>query len=124
MDLNGYVNPRSLGNSEPNQMFGMDIFIEHELWEKYIDHKAAATRDLRTYDVCWMLISQCHGRPPRYEERRNFVYHATKYGNKKLTLCAYWHPEIMALCVGLAAPDAKEYETPQWASEAIRLSPK
>jgi hypothetical protein len=39
MDIKGYVNPRSLGNTDPNDFLNMDIFIEDALWEKYINKK-------------------------------------------------------------------------------------
>jgi hypothetical protein len=35
-DIKGYVNPRSFGNTEPNEFLHMDIFFEQELWDRYI----------------------------------------------------------------------------------------
>jgi hypothetical protein len=28
MDIKNYINPRSLGNTEPKQLFGFDIFFD------------------------------------------------------------------------------------------------
>jgi hypothetical protein len=114
-ELVGYVNPRSLGNSEPQEFFGMDLFFEQGLWDKYIFHKNPHTRDTRTWDVCWMLRTFCAG-PPQYSNRRTFPYCASKYGNKEIKLCVYWHPDVMALCVGLSDPETKGYLAPKWST--------
>jgi hypothetical protein len=99
MDIKGYVNPRSLGNTEPNQMFGMDIFIETELWEKYVAHKNEAKRNTRTYDICCMLTFGTSGPASIQEKEREFKVFLK---GKEVSLRAYIHPQILALCVGLA----------------------
>jgi|SRR5882762_9237658 len=99
MDIKGYMNPRSLGNTEPNQMFGMDIFIEEQLWQKYVDHKEEAIRNTRTYDICWML--RCGTTSPASIREKEQTFKVSLKG-KEMTLRVYVHPQFMALCVGLA----------------------
>jgi hypothetical protein len=96
-NLTGYVNPREIGNDEPNQNLGMDIFLEQELWDKYIageQHKA------RTWDVVWMMRTGCSGPAGIMQSGgQNFQVVLKR---KELTLRVYIHPRLMALCVGLA----------------------
>jgi hypothetical protein len=94
-DIDGYVNPRSLGNSELQPELGMDFYFEQALWDKYIQHKNTDRQSTRTWDVFFMSGSRFAG-PPPYTVRHRFTYRATKYGNKEITLCIYWHPTIFA----------------------------
>jgi hypothetical protein len=96
MDINGYVNPRSLGNTEPNHFLQMDIFIEDALWEKYVNEKDYAKG--RTWDVVWMMKMLCSGPAIQQDKARFIVY----FGGKKVMLRAYLHSRVMALCVGIA----------------------
>jgi hypothetical protein len=96
MDIKGYVNPRSLGNTEPNDFLKMDVFIEDALWEKYINKKNSA--EGRTWDVVWMMKMFCSGPDIQQDKARFIVY----LGGKKVTLRAYLHSKAMALCVGIA----------------------
>ena len=98
MEIKGYVNPRSLGNSEPNALFGMDVFFEEQLWEKYIAHKDEVTRDTHVYDVCWML--RCGTNGPASIQQREQTFKVFLNG-KETTLRTNIHPKVMALCVGL-----------------------
>jgi hypothetical protein len=121
MNLPGYVNPREIGNSEPNEFFKMDIFIEQSLWDKYISHLNQRDQNARTYDVCSMLLFHYHGerggkaieagtatypvefvmKEGKGESDEHFA-NDTAYDKTEVdTLRAYQHPEVMALCVGL-----------------------
>jgi hypothetical protein len=100
MDIKGYVNPRSLGNTEPNEFFGFDIFIEEELWQRYVNNKHEAVRNTRTYDICSMLRFGCLGGPASIQRKEQTFKVFLK--GKEMTLRAYIHPQVMALCVVLS----------------------
>lgn len=97
MNIKGYVNPRELGNEEPNQFLGMDIFVEQLLWDKHI---AGKHEKVRTWDVVWMMRMHCSSVAIQHGKAEFPVY----LGRRKMSLRAYLHPRMMALCVGL--PDA------------------
>jgi hypothetical protein len=125
MNLPGYVNPREIGNSEPNEMFRMDIFIEDSLWNKYISYPNVREQSARTFDVCSMLLHTHHGehggraieagqafyqvefvtQEGKGESDKNFANDTAYDKTEVVTLRAYQHPEVMALCVGLAHND-------------------
>jgi len=94
------VNPRSLGNTEPNDFPKMDIFIEDVLWEKHVNKKNSA--EVRTWDIVWMMTRFCGGADIQQDKARFSVY----FGSKNVTLRAYLNSEFRALCVGIA-PSAK-----------------
>jgi hypothetical protein len=96
MHIKGYVKTRSLGNTEPNDFLEMDIFIEDALWEKYINKKNST--EGRIWDVVWMMKMFCSGPDIQQDKARLIVY----LGGKKVTLRAYLHSKVMALCVGIA----------------------
>jgi len=128
MNLPGYVNPRELGNEEPNRLFRMDIFIENDLWNRYISHPNQREQNARTYDVCSMLLHNFRGElggraieadKARYEvefviqeglgESDETFANGTAYDKTEIaTLRAYQHPEFIALCVGLNEEKAKD----------------
>lgn len=55
MAINGYVNPRDLGNDEPCKFLGMDIFIEEALWVDWIQGRTVGGTTVATWDVVFML---------------------------------------------------------------------
>ena len=83
MDIKGYVNPRSLGNNEPNQFLKLDLFIEDELWAKFIDKNGKAV--LRTWDVTWMFRVMCRAEDIEKGTARFDV----KLGSKNVKLRGY-----------------------------------
>ena len=119
MNIPGYVNPRETGNSEPNQMFRMDIFIENALWDKYIAHSNEREQNARTFDVCSMLLHTHHGerggkaieagqafyqvdfvtQEGKGESDDNFANDTAYDKTEVVTLRAYIHSDVMALCV-------------------------
>jgi hypothetical protein len=105
-DINGYVNPRSLGNDEPNQFLKLDIFFEQELWDKYIANKNTKRRDLYTWDATVVAAMTVRGAARAGVSESEFYkgfYCTCKIGHHKpCELRVYQHPHIMALCVGLA----------------------
>lgn len=125
MNIPGYVNPREIGNKEPNELFHMDVFIEDALWKKYVSHPNQQEQNLRTFDVCSMLLHTHRGErggraiengTARYEvefvmqagkgeSEENFADDTAYDETEIVTLRAYQHPKFMALCVGLANDD-------------------
>jgi hypothetical protein len=135
MNIPGYVNPREIGNSEPNEFFKMDIFIEQSVWDKYIaisgvknvnttKHDKKDAEATRTWDVCWMLANYCSGKaieegtatfPVEFliqeglGESDKTIANNTAYDKTEtVILKAYLHPKFMALCVGMAADSSTE----------------
>lgn len=104
-DLSGYVNPRSLGNYEPNQALGMDLFFEQALWDKYIANKNTRRRDLYTWDaMAPFCMRATMGRIVDHEPMPDLTItsYQVKIGHHKpCTVRVYMHRRIMALCVGL-----------------------
>jgi len=105
-DLKGYVNPRSLGNNEPNQLLHKDIFFEEELWDKYIANKDTRRRDLHIWDATILAAITLQGAARAGVSESEFfkgLHYTCKIGHHApRELRAYQHPHIMALCVGLA----------------------
>jgi hypothetical protein len=101
-DIKGYVNPRSLGNNEPNQLLRMDIFFEQELWDKYIDNKDNDRRDLYTWDATMLAVSAIPQGVTETEFLKGFLRRGLIGHHKACVLRVYQHPHFMALCVGLA----------------------
>ncbi len=112
-DIPGYINPRTLGNDEPHRILQMDIFFEQELWDRYIANKNSSRRDLYTWDAFMLAFTSIwgFGGPPRIS-REQLLKGIQRYGkighHKPCTIRVYEHPQIMALCVGLAKPLANE----------------
>jgi len=98
MEIKGYVNPRSLGNTEPNELFGMDVFFEDSLWQKYLDKGTATT--VRVWDTCFMLRNMCSPYAIR-DGGSTFLVHYPITAKKPTKLKAYFHHHWGALCVGL-----------------------
>jgi hypothetical protein len=98
-DIRGYINPRSLGNNEPNKFFGFDIFIAQDLWDNYVAHKRQGIQNTRTWDICWMLRSLCPSPAAIARSGKEGCLFQVSLKNKTMTLRAYIHPQIMALCV-------------------------
>jgi hypothetical protein len=108
-NINGYVNPRSLGNDEPNQALTQDIFFEQVLWDKYIASKKTATQNLRTWDATVAVMMRLSGLSRAGALTQEQMHQGVPLGPIKIgshapcKLRVYEHPRIMALCVGLAA---------------------
>jgi hypothetical protein len=105
-DIKGYVNPRSFGNTEPNEFLHMDIFFEQELWDRYIANKNTIRRDLYTWDAT-ALTGVTVGRAARAGATeaafdRGFHFECKIGHHAPCKLRVYQHPNTMALCVGLA----------------------
>lgn len=105
-DINGYVNPRSLGNTEPNDFLHMDIFFEEALWDKYIANKDARRRDLYTWDAtiaaAMKMMGAARAGLPESAFFKGFHFSCKIGHHKPCNLRAYHHPRYMAFCVGLA----------------------
>jgi hypothetical protein len=105
-DIKGYVNPRSLGNDEPQQFLHMDIFFEQELWDEYIVNKNTKRRDLYTWDATIAAAMTIRGAALAVVRQSSFdegFYFTCKIGHHKpCELRVYQHHQFMALCVGLA----------------------
>jgi hypothetical protein len=108
-DLDGYINPRSLGNNEPNNAFRMDVFFERALWDKYIDNKNTRRRDLCTWDSMapFYMEATMGGLARKYATREpvpgeTITSYQVKIGHHAPCAChAYHHKDTMALCIGL-----------------------
>jgi len=104
MDIEGYVNPRSLGNDEPNRFLQADIFIEQVLWDRYVAHKKDVHRqNVKTWDVTFMTAMACRGASGDML-RRGIEFECKIGHHKPCVLRAYQHPRYMALCVGQEHP--------------------
>lgn len=105
-DIKGYVNPRSLGNDEPQQFLHVDIFFEQELWDKYIANTNTKRRDLYTWDVTIVAAITVSGAARAGVSESRFYNGFScicKIGHHKpCELRVYQHDQFMALCVGLA----------------------
>jgi len=105
-DIEGYVNPRSLGNDEPQQFLHMDIFFEQEMWDKYIENKNTRRRDLYIWDATFIAGLTAQGAARAGISESEFfkgLCCTCKIGHHApCNLRVYMHPRVMALCVGLA----------------------
>jgi len=104
-DIKGYVNPRSLGNNEPQQFLQMDIFFEQELWDRYIDNKNEMRRDLYTWDATALTCFAGLGRlsPQTADEalRKGIRVYGKIGHHAPCHMRVYQHADCLALCVGL-----------------------
>jgi hypothetical protein len=104
-DIKGYVNPRSLGNNEPQELLHMDIFFEQALWDRYIEDKDKERRDLYTWDATALATFsglQRLSRENADEALRKGIGIFGKIGHHApCHMRVYQHPDILALCVGL-----------------------
>lgn len=98
-EIEGYVNPRTqINDTSAQDIFALDVFFEQSLWYRYIDDERTDTMHARVWDVVWMLRTQCSPVEVQQGGQRFKVY----LGHRKVTLKAYTHPNILALCVGIA----------------------
>jgi hypothetical protein len=108
MDMAGYINPRSIGNKEPNELFGMDIFIEDAVWKEYVADRNIKTQNTRTWDICWMLRASCSSPATIQRAGSEGVEFRVILQRKEVVLRAYIHPEMMAFCVGMPITEVVE----------------
>jgi hypothetical protein len=106
MNIDGYVNPRTLGNTEFNETLHMDLFFEQELWDRYIANKKVERRDLYAWDafspfyfkLIGLARAGCNPLPGD-----TIGAYQVKIGHHAPCPCRmYVHPHYLALCIGLA----------------------
>ena len=72
--------------------------VEDDLWQKYVASKDTNIQNTRTWDICAMMRGQVSS-PAAIQHKPHTFRVILK--RKEMTLRAYIHPQIMALCVGL-----------------------
>lgn len=95
MRLEGYVNLRDNFEKMLHEMMNMDVFVSEALYAKCIAHKRYEVSDRRVYDLLFMMRFSA---TPKRGEPAPF---GVQLGRPNMTLMAYIHPRVMALCVAL-----------------------